>query len=324
MRTVIAMVAPEVEIITQQFEGSVIKPPKSPRTQTTHGSSPKQYKKPRLTTSDPMELLERKFRSIVGLGDAKEAVRQVVQTVTFEQKRRKAGIRGNSGMSLHMAFLGNAGTGKTTFARIVGEVLAEIGALSKGGFFEADITKLVGQYVGQTPHLVEQVVHDALGGVLFIDEAYSLVQTEYGNSASHGKEAIDTLIKLMEDNRKDLCVIFAGYPTLMQKFLDSNEGLRSRVPFVISFEDYSPDEFIQIISIEAKLKNYKVSNEVLGSLLSQFTEINIGEQGNGRLARNIVEKAIRNKAARHMSHPDKDLINLKLEDFGDWRNSLRR
>merc|ERR1719428_1556403 len=186
-----------------------------------------------------------KLDGIVGLQGVKSFVKSLFAQLKMEVERREAGLGGpGSAGTLHMIFSGNPGTGKTTVARIVAELLAAMGILRKGHLVEADRSTLVAGYSGQTALKTKQVVEQAMGGVLFIDEAYSLVQGDGKDSFGH--EALDTLIKMIEDKRQDLVVILAGYSDEMQRLLDSNPGVRSRFPTTIDFVDYTEEELMQI------------------------------------------------------------------------------
>merc|ERR1719428_772906 len=186
-----------------------------------------------------------KLDGIVGLAGVKTFIHSLYAQLKTEMDRRDAGIAGAGGPgTLHMVFTGNPGTGKTTVARIVAELLAAMGILRKGHMVEADRSTLVAGYSGQTALKTKQVVEQAMGGVLFIDEAYALVQGDGKDSFGH--EALDTLIKMIEDRRQDLVVILAGYVDEMQRLVSTNPGVKSRFPTHVLFEDYSPAELMQI------------------------------------------------------------------------------
>ena len=218
-------------------------------------------------------------------------------------------------LSKHMIFTGNPGTGKTTIARLISRYMKAIGALTQGQLVEVSRSDLVAQYVGQTAPLTMSVIKSAIGGVLFIDEAYSLHR---GKDDAFGLECIDTLVKAMEDNRDNLIVILAGYKKEMSVFLESNSGLKSRFPNIINFKDYTGEELYQIACLQAKGKGYHIDEAVADKLTAYFNEvqsINPMEAGNGRLARNMIEDAILRQSTRLVSNPDSDMSELVETDF---------
>lgn len=252
--------------------------------------------------------------SIVGLEEIKQYLYSLEDDFKVQAIRKKQGLK-TANVSKHMIFTGNPGTGKTTIARILARYLKSIGVLSSGQLIEVSRADLVGRYVGHTAPLTKQVIQSALGGVLFIDEAYSLYR---GKDDSFGLEAIDTLVKGMEDNRDDLLVVLAGYTKEMQDFLQSNSGLKSRFPNVIEFPDYTGEELCRIANIQAESKDYYVAAEAQQPLLEYFTRIqlrNAKSSGNGRLARNKIEEAILNQSRRLIAEPESDMKELKLMDF---------
>ena len=219
---------------------------------------------------------------------------------------------------LHMAFIGNPGTGKTTIARILGKVYKESGLLSKGHLVEVGRADLVGKYVGHTAVMVKEVFEKAKGGVLFIDEAYSLTNEDGGG---FGQEAVETLLKLMEDNRDDIAVIVAGYPALMQEFLDANPGLRSRFPFVIHFPDYSGAELTEIFRCFCRENDILPSRSVMQAVRSHFEKEaskKARNYGNARAVRNYFEQMIMNQANRLVdaeSYDREDLCGFTMADL---------
>lgn len=216
---------------------------------------------------------------------------------------------------MHMIFTGNPGTGKTTIARILAKYLKAIGALRGGQLVEVTRADLVGRYVGHTAPLTNTVIQSALGGVLFIDEAYSLYR---GGEDSFGLEAIDTLVKGIEDNRGDLVVILAGYTREMQLFLSANSGLASRFPNQIEFPDYTGEELYRITLSIAKSKGYNLDESCRDVLIQWYDEQQAADaatNGNGRMARNVLEKAILNQAKRLIADADADLALLLPGDF---------
>jgi len=202
-------------------------------------------------------------------------------------------------MSFHMVFTGNPGTGKTTVARLVAKIYKQLGFLSKGQLIETDRSGLVAGYVGQTAGKVTEVVTSALGGILFIDEAYALARKGMDND--FGREAIDTLVKLMEDNRDDLVVIVAGYTKEMHDFLTSNPGLISRFNKYIDFPDYTDDELMAILAMNAKKQGYTVTDEANEHVRSFISSMTLSERldfGNARGMRNTLEKLVQAQANR--------------------------
>eukprot|EP00929_Paragymnodinium_shiwhaense_P029911 TRINITY_DN17052_c0_g1_i1.p1 TRINITY_DN17052_c0_g1~~TRINITY_DN17052_c0_g1_i1.p1 ORF type:complete len:863 (-),score=240.53 TRINITY_DN17052_c0_g1_i1:65-2653(-) len=245
-----------------------------------------------------------KLDNVIGLKAVKSFVHSLYAQLKTEIERREAGVAAGAGGAgtLHMIFSGNPGTGKTTVARIVAELLAAMGLLRKGHLVEADRGTLVAGYSGQTALKTRQVVESAMGGVLFVDEAYALV-SEDGKDA-FGHEALDTLIKMIEDRRSDLVVIFAGYNEEMDRLVSSNPGVRSRFPVKVQFEDYTEEELLQIADkmlLDDCLVLSQGATQALSKLLKS-TVLAAGksgrESGNGRAVRNILEKAKRNMAVR--------------------------
>ncbi|MEA5040200.1 MAG: AAA family ATPase [Clostridiaceae bacterium] len=261
-----------------------------------------------------LEAVKREITQIVGLKEIKEYIYSLEDHYRVQQLRKQQGMKSDA-VSMHMIFTGNPGTGKTTIARLVSKYLKAIGVLSGGQLVEVTRADLVGKYVGHTAPLTTQVIKSAIGGVLFIDEAYSLYR---GKDDSFGLEAIDTLVKGMEDNREDLLVILAGYSREMEVFLTANSGLRSRFPNIIEFPDYTGEELASIAEILAKSKGYRIQDEAKAALLDYFNVIQAmgsRESGNGRLARNVVEKAILDQSKRILKEPGTPLDLLEKRDF---------
>jgi SpoVK/Ycf46/Vps4 family AAA+-type ATPase len=266
------------------------------------------------TSSEEIAAVNKEMDEIVGLTKVKDYVKSLQSHIQMQELRREQGMK-VSAISKHMIFTGNPGTGKTTIARLLSRYMKAIGALSKGQLVEVTRADLVAQYVGQTAPLTMSVIKSALGGVLFIDEAYSLYR---GKDDSFGLECIDTIVKAMEDNRDDLIIILAGYKKEMEVFLESNSGLKSRFPNLIDFPDYTGEELEKIAVIQAKSKGYVIDEEALEPLKEYFTkvqEVRASEAGNGRLARNVVEAATMKQSTRLASNPSGKLDELKLEDF---------
>lgn len=256
-----------------------------------------------------------KLNELVGLEQIKQDVNSIIDLIKLREIRKEHNLS-NPDMSFHMVFSGNPGTGKTSVARILAEVYKSLGFLSKGQLIETDRSGLVGGYVGQTAIKVQEVVNSALGGVLFIDEAYSLTS---GGENDFGKEAIDTLLKLMEDNRDDLIVIVAGYTNEMEKFLNANPGLRSRFGKKFEFPDYTSSELMEIFERMCEKNNYKLSEIAKLKAQNHFNEMVMNkskEFGNARDVRNYFEKIVSNQASRiiKMKSPSKNDIELLTEE----------
>lgn len=238
---------------------------------------------------------QEKLDSLIGLKEVKEQIRKITAFAKMKRDMEAKGL-GNLPISLHMQFVGNPGTAKTTVARLVAGIFREIGLLSSGELIEVERADLVGRYEGQTAPKVKEAFERARGNVLFIDEAYSLVEEWDG---AYGDEAINTIVQEMENNREDTIVIFAGYPDKMEDFISRNPGLRSRVPFKLVFKDYSEDELAQIAKIAAKEKGFSIDEAAEGTLAKLCRKaVNNTELGNGRFCRNLIEHAILDYAER--------------------------
>lgn len=263
------------------------------------------------------ELLD-ELNALVGLGSVKDKVNDLIMYQKI-QKMRRANNLYSSKSTLHLAFLGNPGTGKTTVARIVGRIYKQIGLLSKGHFVEVSRTDLIAGYQGQTALKVKKVIEKAKGGVLFIDEAYSI--TENDHSDSYGRECLTELTKALEDYRDDLVVIVAGYTEPMQKFFESNPGLKSRFNTFIEFEDYSADELEDILVGMCDNNDYELSEKArvsVRSYLNDKVETKEDNFANGRMVRNLYEDLVMNHARRVFSidNPSKDDLKTILDvDF---------
>ncbi len=260
------------------------------------------------------ESVKQELDSVIGLSAVKAYVLNLENNLTVQKLRAAKGLKA-ADLSMHMIFTGNPGTGKTTIARIVAKYLKAIGVLSSGQLREVSRSDMVGQYVGQTAKLTTELITSAIGGVLFIDEAYSLCRDK---NDVFGLEAIDALVKGIEDYRDNLVVILAGYSDEMAEFLKTNPGLKSRFPNVIDFEDYTPDEMYEIAKMTAKSKGYRISEECRTPMLDVFERKQIkgkNDSGNGRLARNLIEAAILNQSQRIAKDSTQDLELLTVEDF---------
>ena len=249
-----------------------------------------------------LDAIRAEINELVGLAPVKEYVFGLADNLQVQQRRAAAGLK-TASLSMHMIFTGNPGTGKTTIARLVARYLKAIGALKGGQLVEVTRADLVGRYTGHTAPLTNSVIESALGGVLFIDEAYSLYR---GEQDSFGLEAIDTLVKGMEDHRDELVVILAGYTKEMETFLTANSGLASRFPNKIEFPDYTAEELLQITHVQAKNKGYRLAESCTEPLLGYYARWQAADArtaGNGRLARNTLEKAIFHQSRRLVAEP---------------------
>ena len=258
------------------------------------------------TTAESLEGLLQELDGMTGLEAVKSEVRTLANYIRVQKLREGQGLK-TTGLSLHLVFVGNPGTGKTTIAPTLGTDFRALGILfSKGHLVETDRAGLIAGYVGQTAMKVSAVVDQARGGVLFIDEAYSLSGSADVGPSNFGDEAIETLLKRMEDLRDNLIVIVAGYPAEMHSFIESNPGLRSRFSRYIRFDDYSPDELLVITRRFCEQQDYRLSRDAEETLHSRFVSEYQGRDktfGNARLARNIFERAIGNLATRIIDAP---------------------
>ena len=261
-----------------------------------------------------LDAIRAEINELVGLAPVKEYVFGLADNLQVQQRRAAAGLK-TASLSMHMIFTGNPGTGKTTIARLVAKYLKAIGALKGGQLVEVTRADLVGRYTGHTAPLTNSVIESALGGVLFIDEAYSLYR---GEQDSFGLEAIDTLVKGMEDHRDELVVILAGYTREMETFLTANSGLASRFPNRIEFPDYTAVELLRITQVLAKNKGYTLAEACTEPLLGYYARWQAADArtaGNGRLARNTLEKAIFHQSRRLVAEPAAALDLLLPSDL---------
>ena len=261
-----------------------------------------------------VEKIRKELNDLVGLAPVKEYVFGLADNIQVQQRRAAAGLK-TASLSMHMIFTGNPGTGKTTIARLVAKYLKAIGALKGGQLVEVSRGDLVGRYTGHTAPLTNSVIQSALGGVLFIDEAYSLYR---GEQDSFGLEAIDTLVKGMEDHRDELVVILAGYTKEMETFLTANSGLASRFPNKIEFPDYTADELLDITNVLARGKGYRLAESCTGPLRGYYERRQAEDArtaGNGRLARNTLEKAIFHQSRRLVAEPAAELDVILPSDL---------
>lgn len=276
-----------------------------------------------------------KLNSLIGLDNVKSQIQRIVQLIKYERNRANIlEIEENINMSYHFAFLGNPGTGKTTVARLIGDIFHNLGILEKGQLIEVDRSNIVGRFIGETAKLTQKAIDNAMGGILFIDEAYSLAKGG-SDSNDYGSEAIETLIKAMEDNRDKFTVILAGYTNEMNKLIKLNPGLKSRINLIIEFNDYSDKELLDIAKSMAAKDYYKLSKKGEQAFIEKINREKVDENfANARVVRNIIENAIREKAFRigDKKVSKKQLTTLEPKDFGinlsfnrkEKMNSLKR
>jgi hypothetical protein len=264
----------------------------------------------------PLEELYAELDELVGLTAVKERIKLVANLLQVEKLRKERDLPVPD-RSLHLVFTGNPGTGKTTVARLIAQIYRTLGAVTKGQLVETDRSAMVAGYVGQTATKTRAVVESAVGGVLLIDEAYALAR---GGENDFGKEAIDTLVKFMEDRRDELVVIAAGYPDEMQAFIHANPGLVSRFVTFIDFPDYTTDELIAIFRGMGAKQRYLPTDDAVAALRTKLDATDRGRGfGNARLVRNLFEAAIARHATRvvAIAHPtDDDLTTLTAADIG--------
>ena len=263
----------------------------------------------------PIEELLAELDGLVGLAPVKSEVKLVANLIRVQNLRKERGLPVTDS-SHHLVFTGNPGTGKTTVARLLAQIYRTLGVVDRGHLVETDRAGLVAGYVGQTALKVTEVVDGALGGVLLIDEAYALAR---GGDNDFGREAIDTLVKLIEDHRDDVVVIAAGYPNEMHEFVESNPGLRSRFPKTIHFPDYTTAELVAIVESMCKKASYTLTPEAREKVVSFFdSQTRDKGFGNGRFARNLFESAMAHQATRLVSLPsptNEQLIELVADDI---------
>lgn len=249
-----------------------------------------------LSQRSPVQGALEELESLVGLERVKELIYEVYAFAEVQKKRQKIGLVSDK-VVLHMIFKGNPGTGKTTIARILGRLLRDAGLLEKGHVVEVERADLVGEYIGHTAQKTRDQIRKAQGGILFIDEAYSLSR---GGEKDFGKECVDCIVKGMEDNARETVFILAGYPSEMEEFLRSNPGLRSRFPIHLEFPDYSVSELTQIAELMLRKREYRLSPDAVALLEDIVREKKDREivPSNARMVRNLIEKAIRRQAVR--------------------------
>ncbi|MBU9722656.1 stage V sporulation protein K [Bacillus alkalicola] len=261
--------------------------------------------------------IQRELDEFIGLKNIKDFMKEIYAWLYLNQRREEAGLKAGKQV-LHMVFRGNPGTGKTTVARLIAKMFREMGVLEKGHLIEAERADLVGEYIGHTAQKTRELVQKAIGGILFVDEAYSLAR---GGEKDFGKEAIDTLVKSMEDQQHSFVLILAGYPKEMDRFLKLNPGLPSRFPMKVTFPNYTVNELLQMAKKMVKERDYQLDEkgeETLKNLLSHAKEEQEDNFSNGRFIRNLLERAIRAQAVRLLEEDNygkTELMTLKSVDF---------
>ncbi|MBD1379309.1 stage V sporulation protein K [Metabacillus arenae] len=262
--------------------------------------------------------IEEEMSTLVGMDEMKQMIKEIYAWIFINKKREEQGLKAGK-QALHMMFKGNPGTGKTTVARLIGKLFFQMNVLSKGHLIEAERADLVGEYIGHTAQKTRDLIKKAVGGILFIDEAYSLAR---GGEKDFGKEAIDTLVKHMEDKQHDFILILAGYSREMDHFLSLNPGLQSRFPLVMQFPDYSVDQLMEISRRMVIDREYTFSKDAEWKLQDHLMTVksttNPSQFSNGRYVRNIIEKSIRSQAMRLLladRYHREDLVTINSCDI---------
>lgn len=280
-----------------------------------------------LTNEDTLENVLKELNELVGLAEVKKDVWELINLLKIQKKRSQQGLK-NVEITLHTVFSGPPGTGKTSVARLLSRIFKHLGFLSKGQIYETDREGLVAGYVGQTATKVDNAVKESMGGVLFIDEAYSLTQNAFGND--YGAEAVNTLLKRMEDCRKDLAVVVAGYTEPMKNFVESNPGLRSRFNRYFYFDHFNPTELLQIFESFCSKSDFILSDEAKEKLTDTFELLYASKDesfGNARVVRNLFENCIQNQANRIVKLKkigNKTLKELNEEDIPEPKETQQK
>jgi stage V sporulation protein K len=262
-----------------------------------------------ISDNDSLEIVLQELEQLIGLEEVKKDVYELINLLEIQKKRSSEGLK-NIEVTLHTVFLGPPGTGKTSVARLLSRIFKHLGFLSKGQMYETDREGMVAGYVGQTASKVDKVVEESLGGVLFIDEAYALTQNATGND--YGSEAVNTLLKRMEDHRGDLAVVVAGYTEPMKDFVESNPGLRSRFNRFFRFNHFSPKQLFLIFENFCKSSDFIIDTDAKEKLTDTFELLYSKKDenfGNARVVRNLFEKCVQNQANRIVSLP---LLNQEI------------
>lgn len=294
-----------------------ITPTKAPETPRQNSRPLKNSNSPNIVSWRKIEQLLEGFDQLVGLSNVKELLKEIAAFIEIQKYRDQAGLA-TEPITLHMLFKGAPGTGKTTVARLVGKLFKELGILSKGHLIEVDRGDLVGEYIGHTAQKTKEQLKKAMGGILFIDEAYSLSR---GGEKDFGKEATDVLVKMMEDQRDDLVVILAGYTGEMNSFVNSNPGLKSRFSIQVDFPNFTVLELMAIAELMLESRQYYLDPEAkreLEKLLRKAMLQGYIATGNARFIRNLMEKAIRRQAVRLLKQTrvsKEDLIVIRRIDL---------
>ena len=275
--------------------------------------------------NDSLEKVMAELEGLIGLAEVKTDIKELINLLEIQKKRKEAGLQ-NIDIALHTVFLGPPGTGKTTVARLLSRIFKLLGFLSNGQLYETDREGLIAGYVGQTAIKTDKVVDESIGGVLFIDEAYALNQNAM--HSDYGAEAVNTILKRMEDNRDDLAVVVAGYTEPMQLFIESNPGLRSRFNRYFHFDHFKPEELYSIFEASCKKLDFVVTEDAIDKLKETFELLYEKRDegfGNARVVRNLFEKCVQNQANRiiHLKNITRDVLRaLTDEDIPEPKETV--